>query len=139
MLSSIGLALDFVGAFALVVGLFGHARPLFPGYNRSPEDVAHDIGFGVVGAVLLASGFVLQSIPYFISPPHASHRFALVAWGCTLVGSTVIGWLAYGAIYLVALVLERRRGGMKYSTRRERRGVRFWHQVPADNAGAPEP
>ncbi len=66
MLSAIGLALDLVGAVVLVVGLFGHARALYPGWSvRSPDDVAHDHAAGLVGGSFLVSGFVLQSLTYF--------------------------------------------------------------------------
>ena len=128
MLSAIGLA------FALVIGLFRHAEPLAPGFARDPAEVAHDASFGLVGATLLASGFVLQSLSYFGVAVECSTKATLAAAVATLLGATLFAWLAYGASYLVVFGHERRRAlrewGMAFATRRERRGLRFWNQVP---------
>jgi hypothetical protein len=130
MFSAVGLALDFVGAIALILGIFGHARPLTVGYGRSPEDAAHDAAFGVVGAVLLGSGFVLQSFQYFGVSLDRSSEAIIVAWFVTTVSASLLAYLAYGGIYLA--VFERRRGQDKWDldirVHRKRDGLRFWHQ-----------
>ncbi len=129
----IGLALDLIGAIALVLGLFGHARGLAPGWSRSPIDVAHDVGFGVVGALFLSGGFVLQSLTYFGVRSAASTCTTLVAAGITVGAGGVTAWAMYGLLYLGVLGYERRRekrAGMHLAVRREGRIIRFWRQVP---------
>jgi len=140
MLSAVGLALDLVGAVALVVGLFGHARPTYPELSlRSPDDVAHDGSFGVVGGLFLVSGFVLQSLAYFDVRLDCS-RLATVAAAITaLLGGGVVAWLLYGLLYVPLQRYEVRHIEKKRDSRIEERadndtypkrafrcGLRFW-------------
>ena len=102
MLSIIGLSLDVVGAVVLVIGLFGHTVPSgFAGPIRRPEDVAHDTVLGVLGGLLLVSGFVFQSLPYFDVNAWASCSTTakVVASLLVVVGASVGSWLAYGLAY----------------------------------------
>jgi hypothetical protein len=95
VLSAIGLALDFVGATFLVIGLFRPARPTFPGYTYAPDDAARDAGFGVAGGSLLGIGFVLQSLPYFGVSVECSSAATALASGAALAVGTVYGLVAY--------------------------------------------
>jgi hypothetical protein len=54
LLSAIGLTLDLIGAMFLVFGLFRHGNANRQGWERSPEEVARDGAFGVVGGLFLA-------------------------------------------------------------------------------------
>src|SRR5439155_24508819 len=108
--SAIGLALDLVGAVALVVGLFRPPRPLVPGYVHSPDDAARDAAFGVAGASLLALGFVFQSLPYFGLRWSESHGAAAAASAIALAAGVVYAYLAYGLTFLVVLKRKRRYG-----------------------------
>jgi hypothetical protein len=135
MLSAIGLALDFVGAIALVLGLFGHTRPLVTGYSlRSPDDVAHDTAFGIVGAALLSSGFVLQSLMYFGVRVECSHRTVIIVAALALIAAVLFAWAAFGVAYIVVMEREKRyvveHWGDPYPVTRQRRGLQFWRYVP---------
>jgi hypothetical protein len=63
MLPVIGLALDLVGALLLTLGLFRAPQLLYPGWGRSPDEVAEDRAYGTAGAAFLAGGFTLQAMP----------------------------------------------------------------------------
>lgn len=143
MLSVIGLTLDLVGAIALVLGLFGHAMPLTPGHKRSPGDVAHDVSFGIVGALLLSSGFALQSLSYFGVTIDASREANLLAAGVTLLAAAAFAWLLYGVAYLILFAKENRRSMERWQigspTRREPRLLRFWLQTPDRPEEPPSP
>jgi hypothetical protein len=92
MLSIIGLSLDVVGAVTLALGLFGHVRPSLWGADvRSPEDVAHDAGFALVGAPLLIAGFVFQSLFYFGVVWNTPVWARIVAALVTLTSASVLG------------------------------------------------
>lgn len=109
MLSVIGLALDFVGAVVLVLGLYGHTRPTVPGMGvRSPTDVAHDAALGSVGALSLTSGFALQSLVYFGVSVECSRAATLTAALGTIALATVVAWALYGGSFLFVLRRERR-------------------------------
>jgi hypothetical protein len=142
LLPAVGLVLDVVGAVALVVGLFRPPRPLTPGYAYAPDEVARDVAFGTVGATLLVAGFGLQSLQYVGVHVRCSTLTVAVAMVGVLALALAFAWIAYGAIFLVALAHARRYGkktfDMDYPLRRERRGLRFWRQVP-DHSPPPEP
>lgn len=134
MLSAIGLTLDLVGAVALVLGLFGHARALYPGYSvRSPDDVAHDEAFGIVGALFLAFGFFLQSLTYFGIRVDCSVRATTIAASVTLISGSGAACLLYGLLYVPLQRREVRHirsengeAAESYPMRTFRRGFRFW-------------
>jgi hypothetical protein len=136
ILSAIGLALDFVGAGFLVVGLFRPARPTFPGYAYAPDDAARDAAFGVAGGAMLAAGFIVQSLPYFGFSPHCSNSVNATASAVALI----VGFACALVLYEVThrLVFDRRRAdGLRrwpditpYPLDR-RRGLWFWR--PSDH------
>jgi hypothetical protein len=134
--SAIGLALDFVGAGFLVVGLFRPARPTFPGYAYAPDDAARDAAFGVAGGTLLAAGFVFQSLTYFGVSPNCSGLVNATASAVALVVGFVVALVAYEITH--RLVFDRRRAeGLRrwpditpYPLDR-RRGLWFWR--PSDD------
>jgi hypothetical protein len=136
MLSAIGLALDLVGAVALTLGLYRHSRYTTVGLRRGPDDVAQDAGYGTVGAVFLALGFVLQGAQYVGVSIEMCPGWAAAAAGATLLVATVVGYLAYGLVYIVAYRRERRWVDNELTeislppSRRVpagRLGWRFWH------------
>ena len=136
MFSAIGLTLDLVGAIALTLGLYTHSRYLTVGLRRGPDDVAQDAAFGGVGAAFLASGFVLQGLQYVGVTWNACVPQVAAAAGITLVLATIIGWLAFGLIYIEVYRRERiwvdknlTEVSMPSSRRvpRGRYGWRFWH------------
>lgn len=136
ILSPIGLALDFVGAAFLVIGLFRPARPTFPGWAYAPDDAARDAAFGVAGGSLLGAGFVFQSLPYFgVSPNCGSSANALAA-AAALVGGAAFGLVVYEITH--RLVFDRQRADSlsrwpditPYPLDR-RRGLWFWR--PSDD------
>jgi hypothetical protein len=109
MLSVVGLCLDVVGALALILGLFTHAR--IPTYavlgQRTPEEVAHDVGFAIVGGTLLTLGFVFQSLTYLDVSVETTRACTLAAGLATLVGACLFGYVVYGVGY--GIVYERER------------------------------
>jgi dipeptide/tripeptide permease len=131
VLSAIGLALDFVGATFLVIGLFRPARPTFPGYAYAPDDAARDAAFGVAGGSLLGAGFVLQSLTYFGVSPSCGSWANATASAVALVGGIAYGLVAYEITH--RQVFDRRRAdGLRrwpditpYPLDR-RRGLWFW-------------
>jgi hypothetical protein len=56
VISLVSLALDLVGAVALVLGLFGHAIRLYTGFRRPPEEAAHYAAFATAGLFFLPAG-----------------------------------------------------------------------------------
>jgi hypothetical protein len=142
VLSAIGLALDLVGAIALVRGLFRRPRPLYLGWSVSPDQAASDFAYGVTGGTFLAAGFVLQSLTYFGISVDCSSRAALLAAVATVVLGAVVAVLLYAVTFLVVLPFEIRYSSEKHDLhlhlRRERKGLRFWNQVqvppPASDA-----
>jgi hypothetical protein len=142
MLSAVGLALDLVGAIALVIGLFGHSQPLAPGWRKTPTEVAHDVAFGIVGGVFLTAGFVLQSLIYYGERLRHTHHEAIAAATAALLLGTFVAYLLYGLLYLAVLGREQRyhrrqeyartNPSYGYWTRRERIGLRWWRQAPID-------
>jgi hypothetical protein len=135
LLSVVGLALDLVGAVALVIGLFGHSIPLYTGFRRAPTEVAHDGAFGIVGATYLVSGFLLQSLQYVGVSLDCSREATRVAGVVTLLGGSIAAWLAYGTAYLLILDHEKRycREQLEepVSLKRVAKGLRFWNQEHA--------
>jgi hypothetical protein len=135
VLSAIGLALDLVGAIALATGLFRRPRPLYPGWSHSPDDAARDVAYGVTGGTFLALGFVFQSLPYFGVAEHGSDAAALAAALAAVALGAVAAVVLFGVTFLLVLPGEIRYSAAEHDlhlhVRRQRRGVRFWHQVPA--------
>jgi hypothetical protein len=100
VLSIIGLSLDVVGAVALAVGLFGRVVPsTWGGDVRSPEGVAHDTAFGLIGAPFLIAGFVVQSLYYFDIHWMAPVRERVYAAVITLAVATLAAYVSYGFLY----------------------------------------
>jgi len=131
VLSAIGLALDFVGAVFLVIGLFRPVRPTFPGYAYAPDDAARDAAFGFAGGTLLAAGFVFQSLTYFGLSPKCASWVNATAWAVALV----VGFACALVVYEIThrLVFDRRRaeGARKWPEIApypldRRRGLCFW-------------
>jgi hypothetical protein len=141
VLSSIGLALDLIGATALAVGLFRRPRPLFVGWSHSPDDAARDVAYGVTGWTFLALGFTFQSLPYFGVAEHGSHGAALAAALATVALGAVAAAVLFGVTFLLVLPGEIRysseRHDLHLHVRRQRQGFRFWHQVPDAPPAAP--
>jgi hypothetical protein len=100
VLSIIGLSLDVVGAVVLVFGLF---RPVglstYGGDYRPPEDVARDASFGLIGAPLLALGFVFQSLTYFHLRYGVAPLWGLTIAAMTITGAAIAAWIAYRLMY----------------------------------------
>src|SRR5207248_7576929 len=98
MLSVVGLCLDIIGALALILGLFTHARiPTWGDVGqRTPEDIAHDVGFAIVGGVLLTLGFVFQSLTYLNVSVETTRACTLTAGLATLVGACLFAYVVYG-------------------------------------------
>jgi NhaP-type Na+/H+ or K+/H+ antiporter len=107
MLSAVGLALDLAGAVALTLGLYRHSRYLYPGLARAPDDVAQDAAFGTVGVLFLALGFVLQGLQYVGVTVETSHAWAAASAGVTILLALLVGWLAFGLIYIARYRRER--------------------------------
>jgi hypothetical protein len=137
MLSVVGLCLDFVGAVALILGLFTHARiPMWGDVGqRTPEDIAHDVGFAIIGGALLGLGFFFQSLTYFDVSVKATRAETLLAGIVALLVASFAGWLVYGISY--GIIYERERlyvhrtwpdaGEILPAFKpRKRRGIRFW-------------
>ncbi len=80
----------------------------YGGDIRRSEDVAHDAAFGSIGAPLLIAGFVFQSLPYFGISGSCSTTVRLIVGAATLVGASVIAWIAYGVIYHFVVESEKR-------------------------------
>ena len=133
MWSAIGLALDLVGAVALVLGLFRWPRPLTVGWSHSPDQAAGDVAYAVTGGTFLAAGFVLQSLTYFGVDWNGSDRAALVAALATVVVGALAAFVLYGVTFLIALPFEVRYSRVQHNlnlrVRRQRKGFRFWNQV----------
>jgi hypothetical protein len=133
MLSTIGLALDLVGASALAIGLFRRPSPLFVGWSHSPDEAARDVAYGVTGWTFLALGFTFQALPYFGVGEHGSHADALAAALIALVLGAVAAVVLFGVTFLVVLPSEIRYSAEHHDlhlhVRRQRQGLRFWHQV----------
>lgn len=131
LLSAIGLALDEVGAIALVLGLFGHSRPRVPGGQRRPLDVACDAAFGVVGAVFLSAGFLMQSLAYFGVQSMYSSTAVWRASVVTVLAGSVVAVMLYGLAYIVAVRIEQKHvaSELSYYGRSEWRPnfPKFWH------------
>lgn len=134
--SAIGLALDFVGAVFLVVGLFRPARPTFPGYAYAPDDAARDAAFGLAGGALLGAGFVFQSLTYFGVSANCASWVNATASGIALLVGTAFALVVFEITH--RLVFDRRRSeGLRrwpditpYPLDR-RRGLWFWR--PGDD------
>lgn len=137
MLSVIGLMLDLVGATALALGLFRPSMPLYLGWLRPPQAAAEDQAYGVVGSVMLVSGFVLQALTYFGVNSDVSSGCAAVAAVLTLAVAIVLAWGIFGAVYIARFSKEVERGEQNGVSsppyRRERRGYRFWHYEPVED------
>jgi hypothetical protein len=110
VLSVIGLALDIVGALTLAFGLFEPRRGPFPG-EATPDKAAADVRTVRLGAVLLASGFFLQSLAYFD----------------VTVDASVLTRVLVGLVVLVAA------GLLALATRRTPRGPSGDASPPADS------
>jgi sterol desaturase/sphingolipid hydroxylase (fatty acid hydroxylase superfamily) len=117
ILSTIGLALDFVGAVFLVIGLFRPVRPTFPGYAYAPDDAARDAAFGVAGGTLLLAGFVFQSLTYFGLSPKCAGWVNAIAWAAALVVGFAFALVVYEVTH--RLVFDRRRAA----------AARKWHDI----------
>jgi hypothetical protein len=150
--SAVGLALDLIGAVALVLGLFRPPRPLFVGWAYEPLDAARDVAFGVTGGTFLAAGFVLQSLSYVGFSPNYSERASLHAALVMLPLGTWVAIGLYGVTFLVALPREIRYSREKLNliqyVRWEPKGLRFWCHVaipppesesPSRRAAHPQP
>jgi hypothetical protein len=130
VLSAAGLPIDLVGAVLLALGLFCPPRMLYPGYVRSSLDAAEDWGYGVGGASLLATGFVLQSLQYLGVRHDTSAGKNAVAAGTALVVAAGVGYVLFGVAYVAAVEWYKRHGhdhGLAF-----RPGFpRFWrYQLP---------
>ena len=131
VLSVIGLALDFVGAVFIVVGLFRPARPTYTGFAYAPDDAARDAAFGFAGGSLLLAGFVVQSLPYFGFSPRCASWVNATAWAIALVVGLAWALVVYEITH--RLFFDRRRAeGLRkwpditpYPLDR-RRGLWFW-------------
>ena len=106
VLSVIGLALDFVGAVFIVVGLFRPARPTYTGFAYAPDDAARDAAFGFAGGSLLLAGFVVQSLPYFGFSPRCASWVNATAWAIALVVGLAWALVVYEITH--RLVFDRR-------------------------------
>jgi hypothetical protein len=131
VLSAIGLALDLVGAVALVIGIFRPPRPTLTGWAYTPDDAARDAAFGLVGATLLGLGFIAQSLPYFGLTVSASATCIRVAAGIALASALLYGYIVYGVAYMVVLrrwmrSARERHADMTPQARWAPRGWRFW-------------
>lgn len=132
MFSVIGLALDLVGAVALVIGIFRPPRPTLTGWAYTPDDAAKDAAFGVVGATLLGLGFIAQSLPYFGVTASAGTTGTRVAAAVAFASALAFGYLTYGIAYVIALRrrmqwARARHADMTPQVRWSPRGWRFWH------------
>jgi hypothetical protein len=78
MLSVIGLGLDIIGAIVLALVLFQRFTATFGGRARS--DDVRDWALGIVGALFLVSGFVLQLLPHFGIGPGGTNGSRAEAW-----------------------------------------------------------
>lgn len=108
MLSVVGLALDLIGGAMLALGLFRHPQLLYPGELRSAEEATQDHCFGTVGFLFLASGFVLQALPYLGVHQSTKHGAVLLAGCATLGGGILVAWLSYGLTYFGFYARQRR-------------------------------
>jgi hypothetical protein len=133
VLSAIGLALDLVGATALVMGLFRRPRPLYVGWSYSPLDAAQGVAYGVTGGTFLALGFVLQSLTYFGVDWNCSDQAVLPAALATVAIGAVAAVVLFGLTFLVMLPREirysRETHDLHLHVRRQRKGIRVWNQV----------
>ena len=133
MVQVLGLVFCLVGAVALALGLFTHAEALTPGFVRSPAQYAHDAAFGVVGATMLSTGFLLQMLPYLGISHYTRHWVTAVFVVVDLAIAGLIAYVAYGLLYIAFHAVEARRvaadhPSIGYDVRRRRDGIRFWHQ-----------
>jgi hypothetical protein len=112
------------------------SRLLHPGLIRGPEDVAQDAAFGTVGATFRVLGFVLQGLQYVGVSVEASHAWTAAAAGLTILLVLLVGWIAFGLIYIAAYRYERawvdtHRPQVSLPPSRrvagEPDGWRFWH------------
>jgi dipeptide/tripeptide permease len=131
ILSAIGLALDFVGAVFLVIGLFRPVRPTFPGYAYAPDDAARDAAFGLAGGLLLLAGFVFQSLTYFgLSPKCASWVNAIASTAALVVGFA-FAFVIYEVTHRLVFDWRRAEAARKWPEIApypldRRRGLWFW-------------
>jgi len=103
LLSVGGLGLDIIGAIVLALVLFQRFNATFGGRARSDEH--RDWALGIVGALFLVSGFVLQLLPHFGVGPGGTNGSRAWALAVTLFGGTLAGWVIYRALRLVFLRL----------------------------------
>src|SRR5258708_6645057 len=96
--SGAGLGLDVVGAVLLLLGLFRHALPLYPGWSRSPVQAAEDRAYGTTGAAFFVTGFTLQ---LFGSAGFGSHCQATVLLSglVAVVGGALAAYMLFGLAF----------------------------------------
>jgi hypothetical protein len=103
LLSVVGLGLDIIGAIVLALVLFQRFTGTFGGRARS--DDARDWALGIVGALFLVSGFVLQLLPHFGVGPGGTNGSRAVALALTLGAGTLAAWLLYWSLQRLLLRL----------------------------------
>jgi hypothetical protein len=103
LLSVVGLGLDIIGAIVLALVLFQRFTGTFGGRARS--DDARDWAIGIVGALFLVSGFVLQLPPHFGVGPGGTNGSRALALALTLCAGSLTAWLMYCVLRSVLLRL----------------------------------
>jgi hypothetical protein len=100
MLEVIGLALDLIGGGVVLLGLFRHAKPLYPGWARPPAEAAEDRSYGAIGFLFLGGGFLLQALPYLGVHQSTNHHAVAVGGGATLGLGVLVAWAAFDVAFL---------------------------------------
>jgi hypothetical protein len=101
VVTNLGLVFDVIGAIALLLGLFRHPKPLYPGWSYSPHDAATDHAYGITGGMFLTLGFVGQML--------GNGRHALPLWetvglaAAVLIGGAVVAYVVFKVTYKVEI------------------------------------
>jgi hypothetical protein len=103
LLSVVGLGLDIIGAIVIALVLFQRFTGTFGGRAR-PDD-SRDWAIGIVGALFLVSGFVLQLLPHFGVGPGGTTGSRALALALTLCAGSLTAWLMYRVLRSVLLRL----------------------------------
>ena len=132
MLTTIGLVLDIIGAIALVIGLFRHPRPLYPGWNYHPTDAATDHAYGISGGVFLTLGFIGQILGSTGTPHPVPFVRAMVWAAVTMIVGLLLAYVLYGVAFIVSMQRETKWAASHHPDmndsqwQREPKRLKFW-------------
>jgi hypothetical protein len=101
MLTTVGLALDIIGAFLLLRGLFRAPRPLAPGWAYSPLDAATDMAYGTIGGLFLGVGFVGQILGNGAPALPLARTVAVSV--VVLIAGAVLAYVLFGVSVILAI------------------------------------